>query len=217
MAHPIPTRHPSFLHPLVHPLLLHRAAKPVVWCLCLAPLAWLVVALFTQQLGANPAEALLRSTGDWALRGLCLALAITPLRQALGLPALARMRRLIGLFAFFYAAIHALCYLWLDMGWQWALALDDVLQRPFILVGALAVLLLLALALTSPKRVLQLLGAQQWQRLHHSIHAAAWLALLHFYWMRLGKNQWAEVAVYAAIVAALQGWRIRSRRMRGKA
>ena len=160
MAHPIPTRHPSFLHPLVHPLLLHRAAKPVVWCLCLAPLAWLVVALFTQQLGANPAEALLRSTGDWALRGLCLALAITPLRQALGLPALARMRRLIGLFAFFYAAIHALCYLWLDMGWQWALALDDVLQRPFILVGALAVLLLLALALTSPKRALQLLGAQ---------------------------------------------------------
>ena len=217
MAHPIPTRHPSFLHPLVHPLLLHRAAKPVVWCLCLAPLAWLVVALFTQQLGANPAEALLRSTGDWALRGLCLALAITPLRQALGLPALARMRRLIGLFAFFYAAIHALCYLWLDMGWQWALALDDVLQRPFILVGALAVLLLLALALTSPKRAVQLLGAQQWQRLHHSIHAAAWLALLHFYWMRLGKNQWAEVAVYAAIVAALQGWRIRSRRMRGKA
>lgn len=217
MAHPIPTRHPSFLHPLVHPLLLHRAAKPVVWCLCLAPLAWLVVALFTQQLGANPAEALLRSTGDWALRGLCLALAITPLRQALGLPALARMRRLIGLFAFFYAAIHALCYLWLDMGWQWALALDDVLQRPFILVGALAVLLLLALALTSPKRAVQLLGAQQWQRLHHSIHAAAWLALLHFYWMRLGKNQWAEVAVYAAIVAALQGWRIRSRRKRGKA
>lgn len=217
MAHPIPTRHPSFLHPLVHPLLLHRAAKPVVWCLCLAPLAWLVVALFTQQLGANPAEALLRSTGDWALRGLCLALAITPLRQALGLPALARMRRLIGLFAFFYAAIHALCYLWLDMGWQWALALDDVLQRPFILVGALAVLLLLALALTSPKRAVQLLGAQQWQRLHHSIHAAAWLALLHFYWMRLGKNQWAEVAVYAAIVAALQWWRIRSRRTRGKA
>lgn len=176
-----------------------------------------MVALFTQQLGANPAEALLRSTGDWALRGLCLALAITPLRQALGLPALARMRRLIGLFAFFYAAIHALCYLWLDMGWQWALALDDVLQRPFILVGALAALLLLALALTSPKRAVQLLGAQQWQRLHNSIHAAAWLALLHFYWMRLGKNQWAEVAVYAAIVAALQGWRIRSRRKRGKA
>lgn len=176
-----------------------------------------MVALFTQQLGANPAEALLRSTGDWALRGLCLALAITPLRQALGLPALARMRRLIGLFAFFYAAIHALCYLWLDMGWQWALALDDVLQRPFILVGALAVLLLLALALTSPKRAVQLLGVQQWQRLHHSIHAAAWLALLHFYWMRLGKNQWAEVAVYAAIVAALQWWRIRSRRTRGKA
>ena len=217
MAHPIPTPPPNLPHPPVPPPLLPPPAQPLGWCLCPAPLAPPVGALFTQQLGANPAEALLRSTGDWALRGLCLALAITPLRQALGLPALARMRRLIGLFAFFYAAIHALCYLWLDMGWQWALALDDVLQRPFILVGALAVLLLLALALTSPKRALQLLGAQQWQRLHHSIHAAAWLALLHFYWMRLGKNQWAEVAVYAAIVAALQGWRIRSRRKRGKA
>ncbi len=201
MARPAPTR------------LLHRAAKPAVWCLCLAPLAWLLYALFTRQLGANPAEALLRSTGDWALRGLCLALAVTPLRQALGLPALARLRRLIGLFAFFYAAVHVLCYLWLDMGWQWALALDDLRQRPFILVGTLAALVLLALALTSSHRAVQVLGAKSWQRLHHGVHAAAWLALLHFYWMRLGKNQWAEVAVYAAIVAALQWWRIRYRRV----
>ena len=209
MARPAPAR----LQTLLHTLLLHRAAKPVVWCLCLAPLAWLVVALFTQQLGANPAEALLRSTGDWALRGLCLALAVTPLRQALGLPALARMRRPIGLFAFFYTAIHALCYLWLDMGWQWALALDDLRQRPFILVGTLAALMLLALALTSPHRAVQVLGAKNWQRLHHGVHAAAWLALLHFYWMRLGKNQWAEVAMYAAVVAALQWWRIRYRQV----
>ena len=205
MARPAPAR--------LQALLLHRAAKPAVWCLCLAPLAWLLYALFTQQLGANPAEALLRSTGDWALRGLCLALAITPLRQALGLPALARLRRLIGLFAFFYTAVHVLCYLWLDMGWQWAMALDDLQQRPFILVGTLAALVLLALALTSPHRAVQMLGAKNWQRLHHGVHAAAWLALLHFYWMRLGKNQWAEVAVYAAIVAALQWWRIRYRRV----
>ena len=205
MARPAPAR--------LQALLLHRAAKPAVWCLCLAPLAWLLYALFTRQLGANPAEALLRSTGDWALRGLCLALAVTPLRQALGLPALARLRRLIGLFAFFYAAVHVLCYLWLDMGWQWALALDDLRQRPFILVGTLAALVLLALALTSSHRAVQVLGAKNWQRLHHGVHAAAWLALLHFYWMRLGKNQWAEVAVYAAIVAALQWWRIRYRRV----
>jgi len=205
MARPAPAR--------LQALLLHRAAKPAVWCLCLTPLAWLLYALFTQQLGANPAEALLRSTGDWALRGLCLALSITPLRQALGLPALARLRRLIGLFAFFYTAVHVLCYLWLDMGWQWAMALDDLQQRPFILVGTLAALVLLALALTSPHRAVQVLGAKNWQRLHHSVHAAAWLALLHFYWMRLGKNQWAEVAVYAAIVAALQWWRIRYRRV----
>lgn len=205
MARPAPAR--------LQALLLHRAAKPAVWCLCLAPLAWLLYALFTQQLGANPAEALLRSTGDWALRGLCLALAITPLRQALGLPALARLRRLIGLFAFFYTVVHVLCYLWLDMGWQWAMALDDLQQRPFILVGTLAALVLLVLALTSPHRAMQVLGAKNWQRLHHGVHAAAWLALLHFYWMRLGKNQWAEVAVYAAIVAALQWWRVRYRRV----
>lgn len=200
MARPAPAR--------LQTLLLHRAAKPAVWCLCLLPLVWLLVALFTHRLGANPAEALLRSTGDWALRGLCLALAVTPLRQALGLPALARMRRLIGLFAFFYAAVHVLCYLWLDMGWQWAQALDDLRQRPFILVGALASLVLLLLALTSPRRALRALGAKNWQRLHHSIHVAAWLALLHFYWMRLGKNQWGEVAVYAVVVAGLQGWRV---------
>lgn len=194
------------------PLLLHRATKPVVWLLCLAPLAWMVVALLTDRLGPNPAEALIRSSGDWALRGLCLALAITPLRQALGLTPLARLRRLIGLFAFFYAALHALCYLWLDMGWLWDDALQDVLQRPFILVGALALLVLLALALTSPQRVLQALGARRWQCLHLGIHAAAWLALLHFYWMRLGKNLWAEVAVYATIVLLLQGWRVFKKR-----
>ena len=196
------------------PLLLHRATKPVVWLLCLAPLAWMVVALLTDRLGPNPAEALIRSSGDWALRGLCLALAITPLRQALGLTPLARLRRLIGLFAFFYAALHALCYLWLDMGWLWDDALQDVLQRPFILVGALALLVLLALALTSPLRMLQALGARRWQRLHLGIHAAAWLALLHFYWMRLGKNLWEEVAVYATIVLLLQGWRVFKKRAR---
>ena len=217
MAHPIPTRPPSFLHPLVHPLLLHRAAKPVVWCLCLAPLAWLVVALFTQQLGANPAEALLRSTGDWALRGLCLALAITPLRQLTGQPALARLRRMVGLWAFAYALLHLLAYAWLDRGLEWSELLADIAQRPFILVGTLAWGLLLLLALTSFDAAIRWLGGKRWRALHRAVYLVAPLALLHFYWMRLGKNQWAEVAVYAAIVAALQWWRIRSRRTRGKA
>ncbi len=167
----------------------------MVGACCLAPLAWLVVALFTPATWADPG----RSCCAAPATGPCAACAwpwpITPLRQALGLPALARMRRLIGLFAFFYAAIHALCYLlaatWAGNGrWPWMMCC----RRPFILVVALAVLLLAAGAglRPSPKRGLQLLGAQRWQRLHHSVHAAAWLALLHFYWMRLGKNQWAE-------------------------
>lgn len=185
-----------------------RAAKPVVWLLWLLPLAWLVWAAATDQLGANPAEALIRRSGDWALRGLWLALAITPLRQLLGLPALARFRRLLGLFAFFYALLHLASYAWLDMGWVWSDIVADVLKRPFILVGMLTLALLLALAITSPVAVLRAMGGKRWQRLHRSVYAAGLLALLHFYWMRTGKNDTAEVAVYAALLALLLGWRV---------
>lgn len=185
-----------------------RAAKPVVWLLWLLPLAWLVFAAATDQLGANPAEALIRRSGDWALRGLWLALAVTPLRQLLGLPALARFRRLLGLFAFFYALLHLASYAWLDMGWVWGDIAADVLKRPFILVGMLTLALLLVLAATSPVAVLRALGGKRWQRLHRSVYAAGLLALLHFYWMRTGKNDTAEVAVYAALLALLLGWRV---------
>lgn len=188
--------------------LLSRAAKPVVWLLWLAPLAWLVWGVLADRLGANPAETLIRSTGDWALRALWLALAVTPLRQWLHLTALARLRRLLGLFAFFYAALHLTCYAWLDQGWVWVDMAQDVLKRPFILVGMLTFLLLLLLALTSPRAVLRWLGAVRWQRLHRIVYGAGLLALLHFYWMRTGKNDTAEVAVYGGVLAVLLGWRI---------
>lgn len=187
--------------------LLSRAAKPVVWLLWLAPLAWLVWAVLSDNLGANPAEALIRGTGDWALRALWLALAVTPLRQGLQLTALARLRRLLGLFAFFYAVLHLVCYAWLDQGWVWVDMAADVLQRPFILVGMLTFLLLLALAATSPHAVLRWLGGARWKRLHRAVYAAALLALLHFYWMRSGKNDQAEVAVYATLLVLLLGAR----------
>ncbi|MGN1057677.1 MAG: sulfite oxidase heme-binding subunit YedZ [Comamonas sp.] len=188
--------------------LLHGAAKPVVWVLALLPAAWLLYGAFTDNLGANPAEALIRSTGDWALRMLCVALAVTPLRELTGWQALARFRRLLGLFAFFYVLLHVSSYAWLDMGWDGAALVADIVQRPFILVGALAALVLLALAATSSKRMVRALGGRRWQKLHASIHAAAWLALLHFFWMRAAKNQVAEVGVYAAIIAMLQLWRV---------
>lgn len=189
-------------------VLSHPAAKPVVWGLALLPVAWLTYGVLTDGLGANPAEALIRSTGDWALRGLCIALAVTPIRQFLDWNALSRLRRLLGLFAFFYVSLHVLSYAWLDMGWQVQALWGDVVQRPFILVGALAATVLLLLAVTSPKRFVRAMGGRNWQRLHQGIHLAAWLALLHFFWMRAAKNNLQEVWVYAAIVTVLQAWRV---------
>ncbi|CAB5664837.1 Flavocytochrome yedZ [Delftia tsuruhatensis] len=188
-------------------LLLHRAARPLVFLLCLLPFAWLVAGALANTLGANPAEALLRSTGDWTLRLLCVVLAVTPLRQALGLTALARFRRMLGLYVFFYALLHLLCYAWFDMGLDWVDIVHDIPRRPFILVGFVALLLLTLLAATSPRTVVRAMGGQRWQRLHRLVYAVVPLALLHFFWMRAGKNNFAEVAVYAAILGLLLAWR----------
>ena len=184
-------------------VLLHPAAKPVLHVLCLLPLAWLVYAAALDRLGANPAEALIRSLGDWTLRLLCLSLAVTPLRLALGLPALARFRRMLGVYTFGYAALHLLCYAWFDMGLDGGEIARDVAKRPFILVGMCGFVLLLVLAATSFNRAVRWLGGRRWQRLHRSVYLVAGLALLHFFWMRAGKNDFAEVALYAAILAAL--------------
>lgn len=186
----------------------HPAAKPLLFLLGLGPLAWLVYGAFTNNLGANPAEALIRASGDWTLRLLCLVLAITPLRVLSGTPALARLRRMAGLFVFFYAVIHALSYGWLDMGLDVAEIAKDIVKRPFILVGFLALTLLSVLALTSFNRAIKALGGKRWQALHRLVYLIAGLALLHFFWMRSGKNDFAEVLVYAVIVAALLGWRV---------
>ncbi len=193
--------------------LAHTAAKPLVFGLYLLPAVWLVWAAVADQLGANPAEALIRSLGDWTLRALVLVLLITPLRVTAGWPQLARFRRMAGLFVFFYASLHWLAYVWFDMGFVWGDVLADVPKRPFILVGTLAWLLLLALAATSFNRAIRWLGAARWQRLHRAVYAVAVLAVLHFFWMRAGKNDFAEVAVYAALLGGLLGWRLWRRRV----
>ena len=184
-------------------MLLHPLAKPLVFVLCLLPLAWLVFGAINDQLGANPAEALIRTLGDWTLRFLCLTLAVTPLRVRTRTPQLARYRRMLGLFTFFYACLHLLAYGWLDMGLDMADIGRDILKRPFILVGFACWLLLLPLAATSFNRAVRWLGGRQWQALHRLAYVIAPLALLHFFWMKSGKNDFAEVAVYALVIAAL--------------
>ena len=188
--------------------LLHPASKPLLWVLALLPLAWLVYGAFTDGLGANPAEDLVRATGDWALRLLCIVLAVTPLRVSTGWSALARWRRMLGLFVYLYAALHLLSYSWFDMGFEVADIAKDIVKRPFILVGFTAFVLLTLMAATSFNRAIKALGAKRWQRLHQSVYAVAGLAVLHFFWMRAGKNDFAEVAVYAAILGGLLGWRV---------
>lgn len=188
--------------------LLSAWAKPVLFVLALLPFAWLVFAAFTDKLGANPAEALVRSTGDWTLRMLCVVLAVTPLRVIAKLPALARLRRMLGLFVYFYVCLHLFSYAWFDMGLDVEDIAKDIAKRPFILVGFSAFVLLTPLAATSFNRAIRWLGAKRWQALHRLVYAVAALAILHFFWMRSGKNNFAEVAVYAGILTLLLGWRV---------
>lgn len=185
-----------------------RLAKPAVFAAALVPAIWLVFAAATDQLGANPAEALVRSTGDWTLRMLCVVLAITPLRVQFGVTALARFRRMVGLFVYFYAVLHLLSYSGFDMGFEVDEIAKDIAKRPFILVGFTSIVLLSLLAATSFKRAIRWLGGKRWQWLHRLVYAIAGLALLHFFWMRTGKHDFAEVAVYAALIGCLLGWRI---------
>jgi methionine sulfoxide reductase heme-binding subunit len=193
---------------------LHGTAKPLLFLICLLPLAYLVWGAVTENLGANPAETLIRSLGDWTLRLLCLTLAITPLRVITSQPALLRFRRMLGLFAFFYASLHLLAYGWLDQGLDLGEIARDIAKRPFILMGFTAWALMLPLAATSFNRAIKTLGGKRWQLLHKLIYPLSVIGLAHFIWMRAGKNNFAEPAVYGAILALLLGWRLWQRMQR---
>jgi sulfoxide reductase heme-binding subunit YedZ len=195
--------------PSVNAVITHRAAKPVLFVLALLPFVALLRGAVAGTLGANPAEALSRGTGDWVLRLLCLTLAVTPLRQWTGWTALVRLRRMLGLFTFFYAVLHLLCYAWLDMGFDLTAIVRDIPKRPFVLAGSAALVLMLPLAATSFDAAIRRLGGARWRRLHRLVYAVAVLGVLHFFWMRSTKNDLAEVAVYAAVLGVLLGWRVR--------
>ena len=191
--------------------LLSPWAKPLLMLLLALPAVWLIYAAFNDLLGANPAEALTRQTGDWTLRGLCVVLAITPLREITGTPALLRFRRTLGVSTFIYACLHMLCYAWFDQGLAFDDIWRDILKRPFIWLGFGALLAMLPLALTSFNTAIRLMGVKRWQTLHRLVYATAVLAVLHFFWMRAGKNDFTEVLVYAAVLSSLLAWRIWNR------
>ncbi len=189
-------------------LLLRVAAKPMLFGVCMLPLLWLTYGAFTSQLGANPAEYLVRATGDWTLRSLCLVLAVTPLRTVLKLPALARFRRMLGLFVYFYVVLHLLSYAWFDMNFELPEIAKDIGKRPFILVGFVGFVCLTPLAATSFNSMIRWMGGARWQSLHRLVYGIAGLGLLHFFWMRAGKNNFTEVFAYSALISVLIGWRI---------
>lgn len=183
-------------------------AKPA-WMLVLAlPALGLLLQAFTDQLGANPAEALTRQSGEWALRGVILVLLIGPLRTWTGWPVWLRFRRATGVAVFVYAALHMLCWAWFEQGFDLHDMWADLVKRPFILVGAITLALMLPLALSSNNGAVRKLGVAAWKRLHQLIFFIAPLAVLHFYWMRAGKQRFTEVAVHGALVAVLLLWRI---------
>lgn len=174
--------------------------KPSVFILCLLPLAWLVFALLTDRLGANPIEVLTRDTGEWALRLLLVTLCMTPLRRFTGWAWPLRIRRMLGLFAFFYACVHLSTYIWLDQFFDWGEIVRDIIKRPFITVGMLAFTLLIPLAATSNRFMIRRLG-RNWSRLHQLVYVIPALALLHFWW--LVKADVREPLVYAALFLLL--------------
>ncbi|SAL01613.1 putative sulfite oxidase subunit YedZ [Caballeronia fortuita] len=181
--------------------------KIVVFIAMLFPLARLVLLGATGGLGANPIEFITRSTGLWTLVYLCITLAITPVRRLTGVTALVRFRRMIGLFAFFYAVLHFTTYIWFDKWFDVAAMLKDIGKRPFITVGFAAFLLLIPLAVTSPKAMVRKLG-RRWQTLHRAIYLIAVLAILHFWWMKAGKHDLELPKIYGAIMIVLLGWRV---------
>ncbi|WP_323121886.1 protein-methionine-sulfoxide reductase heme-binding subunit MsrQ [Burkholderia alba] len=182
-------------------------AKIAVFVACLYPLARVVLFGATDRLGANPVEFVTRSTGLWTLVFLCITLAVTPLRRLTGYPALLRFRRMLGLYAFFYATLHFTTYLWFDKWFDILAIAKDVVKRPFITVGFAAFVLLIPLAATSPRAMVRRLG-RHWSTLHQTIYAIALLAVLHFWWMKAGKHDLALPKLYGAIVLVLLGWRM---------
>jgi sulfoxide reductase heme-binding subunit YedZ len=178
------------------------AIKAVVFVLALVPLAQLVYLTFTGAL-VEPLQYITHKTGDWTLYFLCITLAVTPLRRLAKWNWLLKLRRMLGLFAFFYGVLHFTTFLWFDHFFDVAAMLKDVAKRPFILVGFTAFVLLIPLAVTSTNAMVKRLGGKKWLWLHRLIYLIAPLGVLHYWWMKSAKNDLAQPALFALVVASL--------------
>nr|WP_314857885.1 protein-methionine-sulfoxide reductase heme-binding subunit MsrQ [uncultured Undibacterium sp.] len=182
--------------------------KIVVFVLAALPFLRLVFAVYREDLGANPLEFITRNTGDWTLYFLCMTLSLTPLRKILQWHWLIRLRRMLGLYSFFYASLHFLTFLWFDhffdLGDMWR----DLVKRPFITVGFIAFVLLLPLAITSNNAMIKRLGGKQWQMLHRLVYVIVPLGVLHYFWMKAGKNLLLQPLLFAVLVSVLLGLRL---------
>ncbi len=192
--------------------------KAVVFVLALLPFIRLVVFTVLDKLGANPVEFITRNTGDWTLYFLCITLAVTPLRKLSKWNWLIKFRRMTGLYAFFYAALHFTTFLWFDHFFDIDEMWKDVVKRPFITVGFTAFVLLIPLAATSTNGMVRRLGGKRWLWIHRLIYLIAPLGILHYFWMKAGKHDFAQPFLYGSIVAVLLAlrlvWRWQGRRVR---
>ncbi|MFJ9452112.1 sulfite oxidase heme-binding subunit YedZ [Herbaspirillum sp. NPDC101397] len=177
--------------------------KGVLFVLALLPFVRLIVFGFLERLGANPIEFITRNTGDWTLYFLCITLAVTPLRRLTGWNWLIRLRRMLGLFSFFYVVLHFMTFFWFDHFFDVEEMWRDVLKRPFITVGFIAFVLLIPLAATSTNAMVRRLGAKRWLWLHRLMYLILPLGILHFWWMKAGKNLLAQPILFATIVTIL--------------
>ncbi len=184
-----------------------KLVKPIIFLLCLAPLARIVWLGLEDGLGANPIEFITRSTGTWALVFLCLTLAMTPLRLLTGSTVWIKLRRMLGLFCFFYACIHFSIWFWLDQNLDLQAMWSDVVKRPFITMGFLTLVLLVPLAITSNQWAVRFLG-KRWTLLHKLVYVIACTAIAHYWWHKAGKNDLETVSIYGAILLVLLAFRL---------
>lgn len=194
----------------MHPL--PKTAKPLLFLVCLLPLARLIWLAFTGDLSANPIEYITHQTGTWTLNFLLLTLTVTPLVRLTGYTPLTGLRRMLGLYSFFYAVLHFITYVWLDQFFDFAHMLHDIGKRPFITVGFAAFVLLIPLAVTSNKAMMKRLG-RRWKQLHRLVYPTAVLAVVHYYW--LVKKDVTVPLEYAVALAALLLFRLMPRKTNG--